>query len=90
MKTILLTILLLASYNSLAEERIVKKVSGCTDYLFASEAEHRRSAVEDYRAEAFDDCADEGYASWTTIYSKWSPGINNRYRCIRGKVRCHD
>ncbi|EQC45016.1 hypothetical protein M899_0538 [Bacteriovorax sp. BSW11_IV] len=90
MKTLLITVLTLASLSSFANDRVVKSVGGCTDYLFASEYEHKRSAVEDYRANADRKCANAGYSSWTTIYSKWTPGINIRFMCVRGKVRCHD
>ena len=81
---------IILSISAFAEERIVVSVSGCTDYLIASPIEHKRTAVEDYRYKAFNKCADKGYGSWTTLYSKWSPGINLPFRCLKGKVRCHD
>lgn len=90
MKKVILTVLALVSISGFAGERVIKKVGGCTDYLFASESEHRSSAVQDYRANAYKKCTNAGYTSWTTIYSQWTPGINNRYMCVRGKVRCHD
>ncbi len=90
MKSLMTIAILLFSTLSFAEERVVVSVSGCSDYVFASENEHQTSAIEDYEYEAYDKCADNGYPDWTTITQSWTPGINIKHYCLKGKVRCHD
>ena len=86
----LLSVFMLSSLSAFAYNSVIVYADGCSDYIFAPESVHRDSALEDFRYEATQKCLDEGYFDWETISKNWTPGLNVKYYCVRGRVLCLD